>query len=110
MININDIAEGCLQISNMRKQNGSTIDKDVLKHCAGEVVEATEARGKLERINKETHPHAYELLKNKYAEEIMDICICSLVAGAELGIDFEKCLKNKFAINEKRALGMGDKL
>ena len=110
MVSLNEIAEGCLQVSQMRQKNGSRIDEDVLKHCAGEVAEAIIAREKLKRVNKETHPHAYELMKGRYAEEIMDICICSLVASAELEIDVETALKKKFAVNEKRALGLGDKL
>jgi len=89
-----------------RKMNGGKVDTDtmaMLKHCASEVVEATEVYGMLEEtigtINEEA-----------FASELADVIACILIICAnEPTIDIENALQKCFEKNLARAEGRGDK-
>ena len=111
MIDLNKTAHECLKISNKREENGG-VGHDVLKHCAGEVCEAIEAKKTLEEL--EDYNDFYTLTQiqeaqGNYAYELADIVICALVAFAKEGIDPEGAITRKMKQNEARALGLGDK-
>ena len=115
MLNLNEIAEGSLRVSNMRQSNGSSMTKDNLKHCAEEIIEATESRSEWKH-NVDLSRYSYistedlEMYKNDFADELMDIVVCVLVECAENDINIEEALKKCVSKNQKRALGIGDKL
>lgn len=101
-MNLNETAKTALENSLKRQHNGANIRvADILKHCAGEVVEAEEAF-----ILWKYEAHAPET----YAEELADIIICALIAAARDRIDIEKAINDKMGKNAKRAEMQGDKL
>lgn len=114
MIDLNEIAEQCAKYSEMRVENGARIDIDPLKHCAGELFEAVDAREyfnlirhfKSVSISEKT---TLEEAKNSYADELMDAMYCLLLACHKDGIDVEKSLLKNIDKNRKRALCIGDK-
>lgn len=73
-----------------------------LKHCAGEVIEATEANAKMQyfpQLNK----NEQEIVKTDFENELADIIICVLsICGME-NIDIEKAIERKMKINKERA-------
>ncbi|MBO4728025.1 MAG: hypothetical protein J5631_06370 [Spirochaetaceae bacterium] len=106
MIDLNDLAYKMRNVAHARKMNGGKVDTDtmaMLKHCASEVVEATEVYGMLEEtigtINEEA-----------FASELADIVACVLIICAnEPTIDIENALQKCFEKNLARAEGRGDK-
>lgn len=114
MTDLNELARKCKEISDARQKNGG-VGNDPLKHCAGEVVEAVEAREYLNIIRRFdtvalSEKTTQEIAKADYAEELADVIICPLIAAADDGIDIESAVLNKIKKNEARALGLGDKL
>lgn len=98
MIALNDIAEQAYMIAKARD-----LDTDIvstLKHCAGEVVEATEAYTKF--VSTESPNKAAEYKKD-LALEIADIIICALTASARIGEDIEDCISQAMQKNAQRA-------
>lgn len=99
---LNEAAEQAYKTALARIDNGSDACaiKDILKHCAGEVVEAQTA-------------YLVDMEKNcnyqSYAYELADIVICVLIAARRDYIDIEKAITEKMQINAKRAAGNGDK-
>ena len=68
---------------------------DILKHCAGEVLEANEAYNNWSFIDKDN-------LKQAFEDELADVIMCILsLCGAE-NIDIEKALERCFIKNEQR--------
>lgn len=112
MIDFNGLTQTCLDIAKKRTANGGA-GNDYLKHCATEIVEATAARAQLGfwQIAKSMKIKEHlERAEAEYADELADIIICAMLAAAADNLDIEKALLNKIAINEKRAMGIGDKL
>ena len=100
MLNLNDLAEQSLAIARQRGLNTNTIS--TLKHCAGEVVEATEAF-----VHEQMADIGYsaELYKVAFASELADIIICALTASAKEGINIEKAVNEAMMKNAQRAYG-----
>lgn len=100
MLNLNDLAEQSLAIAKQRGLNTDTVS--TLKHCAGEVVEATEAF-----VHEQMASNGYsaEQYKVAFASELADIIICVLTASAKEGIDIEKAVNEAMMKNAQRAYG-----
>lgn len=103
-MNLNKLCNEAIDISVKRGQckfDGQDTLR-ALKHCAGEVIEATEASAKMEyfpQLNK----NEQEIVKEDFENELADIIICVLsICGAE-NIDIEKAIERKMKINEERA-------
>lgn len=94
MTNLNDIAQ---QAHMLAKQRGLPTDVlSTLKHCGGEVVEATEAFTKFNLLGE----------KKDFIDlglELADIIICALTASAEENIDIEGALDRAMQKNARRA-------
>ena len=107
---LNEIAKDSYKSAKKRQENGAKISAEpiaMLKHCATEVVEATEAYKELcLRDSEDSLPR----LKNNFASELADvICCCAIIAYyTEIDLDtaISKCLEK----NRKRAEKIGDKL
>lgn len=101
-MNLNAVAENAYKTALTRQQNGGNVKvADILKHCAGEVIEAQEA---FILWKYDAHDPA------KYAEELADVIICALIAAGRDDIDIEKAVNNKIEKNAERAAMRGDKL
>lgn len=114
-MNLNEVAKNALENAKRREANGAKIDfhtLPMLKHCAGEVIEATEAyvdyAVALER-NKETEENTSGA-EEAFASELADTICCVLIISANEGIDIEKAVSDCLQKNAKRANGEGDKL
>lgn len=107
-LSLNEIAKLSYENAEKRENNGghvSTETRAMLKHCATEVIEATEAYS---RLNFEKLVFSAEN-ENKFASELADIiCCCTIIAGRE-GIDLDKAVADCLEKNRKRAEGTGDK-
>lgn len=107
-LSLNEIAKLSYENAEKRENNGghiSTETRAMLKHCATEVIEATEAYS---RLNFEKLVFSTEN-ENKFASELADIiCCCTIIAGRE-GIDLDKAVADCLEKNRKRAEGTGDK-
>lgn len=117
MIALNEAGKAALLNAKKRQTNGANIQSDsyhILKHCATEVIEATDALSNLYfgySIIKD-EPKGQEKiaeLKEQYASELADIICCVLISAANEGIDIEKAIMNCLVKNKKRAEGKGDK-
>ena len=121
-MNLNDISEICLKNAEKRQANGASIRIDtrsMLKHCATEVVEATEAYNNYciadwysdspdKRVNF-INLTASEAKKN-FSSELADIICCVLIIAARENIDIEEAIFDCVEKNRKRANKEGDKL
>lgn len=98
---IEKIAEKAYNTALKRQQNGANVDiKKILKHCAGEVVEAAEKSVEIKTdANK----------ADEYAEELADIVLCVFIAAYKDGINIESAIIAKQHKNEARAANKGDK-
>lgn len=100
MMYLNDIAE---QAHALAKQRGLKTDVvSSLKHCAGEVIEATEA---FTKAYTAVSPNMTEGLKRDFSLELADIIICALTASYEAGIDIEEAISEAMQKNAQRAYG-----
>ena len=89
----------------------------MLKHCATEVVEATEAYNKMEDFSDNYDYHCtiskltqFSKLEENFKSELADIIACVLIICAnEPTIDIEAALQKCFEKNLARAEGRGDK-
>lgn len=104
MIDLNKLSKEAYIVAKKRELNGAKIKADtisMLKHCAGEVIEAQEA---FMLWKYDAHE------ESKYAEELADVIICALIAAKLDGIDIERAISLKMQINAQRAAMQGDKL
>ncbi len=100
-MNLNEAAENAHRTARQREKNGAKFTGgDILKHCAGEVIEAAQARAEL---GEKT---TYE----DYGYELADVIICALIAAYEDNVDIERAVNEKMQINAQRAAMQGDKL
>lgn len=111
MIDLNNIAREAYKVAKTREENGANIKTDtfsMLKHCATEVIEATDALAKAHE-----HFECKEILSYDYAEqfrhELADIITCVLIIAGDNDIDIEQALKDVQEKNKARAEGRGDK-
>ena len=98
MINLNDVAEQAYLLAEQRQ-----LDTDVLstlKHCAGEVVEATEAYTKLMCTASPIQANTFH---RDIGLELADIIICALTASVKLGVNIETSINESMQKNARRA-------
>lgn len=118
MIDLNKLKKITLGIYKKRRANGANLVPDHLKHCAGEVVEAVEARQEFKNYESlivseidinETIIKRCKNLKTEYAHELADIIVCVLNEAEIATIDIEKAILEVVEKNRLRAEGKGDK-
>lgn len=132
-MNLNDVAKNALENAKRREANGAKIDfhtLSMLKHCAGEVIEATEAYAKYRDIKNlaedltatdldekwesqeepDTCEEYYKECESEFASELADVICCILIISANENIDIEEAVCKCMLKNAKRAYGNGDKL
>ena len=105
MFDLNEMAEDMFNVALQRQKNGANISTSplaMLKHCATEVVEATEA---YVCYTKDCSGDKYDT----FSSELADIIACALIISDNLGIDIEKALRECYEKNKARAEGKGDK-
>lgn len=106
---LNEIAKISYKTAKKRMENGGHISTDtraMLKHCATEVVEATEAYQECILCNEEDSSS----VEARFASELADIiCCCTIIAGVE-NIDLDKAVADCLEKNRRRAEKTGDKL
>ena len=131
-MNLNEVSKNALENAKRREANGAKIDYhtlSMLKHCAGEVIEATEAYAKYrdikniaedltatdldEKWESQEEPDVceeyYQECESKFASELADIICCILIIAGKEDIDMEKALTECMEKNYYRAIGKGDK-
>lgn len=97
-MNLNELAKASYETARKRQENGANISvktRDMLKHCATEVVEAMEA---------------YTIMKDRFASELADIICCAAIIAHAEEIDLDKAVADCLEKNRKRAEDTGDKL
>lgn len=106
MIDLNQLSTDAYIIAKKRELNGAKIKADtisMLKHCTGEVMEATEAYCDL----------VYEMTdeyEEKFQDEVADIMTCCLIISGYMNFDIELALNRVMTKNRLRAEKQGDKL
>lgn len=111
MIDLNNLKKITLKIGAKRIKNGANLSFDFLKHCAGELVEAVNAKFSYENaVVYSEDKTALEESKKNYADELADVIICVLNEAEKADIDIEKAIFDAVEKNRKRAEGIGDKL
>lgn len=107
-LSLNEIAKISYENAKRREANGGHISREtnsMLKHCATEVIEATEAYTRWSCAEE----HLQEC-RNSFISELADIiCCCTIIAGRET-IDLDKAVADCLEKNRKRAEWIGDKL
>ncbi len=100
MIDLNEAAQDALATARKREKKGQlkSDTMSLLKHCAGEVCEASMAYTLYLELQGECEPEA---LKRDFADELADIITCALIAAAEESVDIEAAL---LRVQEKNAL------
>ena len=106
MIDLNKLSTEAYITAKKRELNGAKIKANtisMLKHCAGEVMEATEAYCDF----------VYEMtdeFKEKFQDEVADIMVCCLIMSGYMNFDIESALNRVMEKNRLRAEKQGDKL
>lgn len=94
MIDLNNIARQSLKIAEYRKLETDALS--CIKHCAGEIAEATQAVDNYQSC-------VCEETEKQMADEISDVIMCMLTLSAEMGINIEQAILNCLEKNRKRA-------
>jgi NTP pyrophosphatase (non-canonical NTP hydrolase) len=98
MIDLNAIAKESREIAIARDQDVTVLG--CLKHCAGEVIEATSAQENFYfQLNNEA--------EKNYKSELADIVMCILTLCAEEDFDIEKMLEDCLKKNKARLQVVG---
>lgn len=98
---LNKLAVECYNIALAR----GDVNK-ILKHCATEVIEAQEAKSKLDEIYEVTGSREFldeKSAEKHYAEELADVIICCMIAAEHYQLDLDHAIMEKIAINRERA-------
>lgn len=106
MIDLNKLSTDAYIIAKKRELNGAKIKADtisMLKHCAGEVMEATEAY--CDFVYEMTDEY-----EEKFQDEVADIMTCCLIISGYMKLDIELVLNRVMEKNRLRAEKQGDKL
>lgn len=98
MMYLNDIAKQALILAQNRKLDTNVLP--TLKHCAGEVLEATEAYTNLSYVSTSDRKKAKT---EEVGLELADIIICALTASAKLELDIEEYIGKAMQKNAQRA-------
>lgn len=103
MIDLNEFAQGAMQTAKKREAKGQlkSDTMSILKHCAGEVVEAMEAFDEYRFLGDDMS--YIELNKSQFADELADIITCALIAAANEDINIEAALLRVQKKNARRA-------
>ena len=131
MIDLNEFCKKSLVVAQTRQKNGAKLSTEtiqMLKHCATEVVEATEAATKYlsyksyadfsaktleEKWAGFAEPDiaevSYKKQEESFSSELADIMSCCIIIAANERIDLEKALNDCYEKNRLRSLGIGDK-
>lgn len=93
MIDLNKLSKDNLSVSETRVKNGDFGKRqnsvtELLKYCAGEVVEAMEAYNSFS--------------KSEFTSELADVITCILIIAAKENINIEVALKDCNKKNKKR--------
>ena len=109
LFDINKLAQDMYEVARKRHENGGLpIDTlGLLKHCAGEVIEATEAFSIASNIDIELEKRIDYY--GSYTKELADIIACVLIMLAKGKFDIKKLLTDCLEKNKARAEGNGDK-
>ena len=114
MINLNELASQAYITAKKREKNGAFICTEpmaMLKHCATEVIEATEAfLNYKEALNFIDDSVVIDECQQDFENEIADIIVCCLIISGYSMIDIEKAVNRVMEKNRLRAEKMGDKL
>lgn len=94
MIDLNNIARQSLKIAEHRKLETDALS--CIKHCAGEIAEATQAIDNYQSC-------VCEETEKQMADEVADVTMCMLTLSAEMGINIEQAILNCLEKNRKRA-------
>ena len=100
MIDLNKVADECYNTAYKRELNGANINVNtmaMLKHCATEVIEATESYASV------------DISAEQFEKELADIICCALIIASRNDINIEKALSDVMEKNRLRAEGKGDK-
>lgn len=113
MIDLNELSKEAYIIAKKREKNGANIKTEpmaMLKHCATEVIEATEAYcDYCESVNSD-NLETLDKSRKDFENEIADIIVCCLIISGFSMINIEKVLNRVMEKNRLRAEKMGDKL
>lgn len=108
-----EIAETLRTASERRSRNGAFPGEElstssVLKHCAGEVVEAVQA---YEEMIGELRVDVFGArdFQEKFEGELADVICCCLIVAAGEGMDIERVIYDCVEKNVRRSEGRGDK-
>lgn len=113
MLDLNKLKQHTNEIRKQRQSNGAKM-MSPLKHCATEVVEASQAQadydyaliqlttGTIDEIDIED-------IKKDLGSELSDIIICALNCADDYDIDIEQSLRYTVEKNELRAKGKDNK-
>lgn len=113
MFSLNELCVMAYTNAQKREAKDGKVSTDtiqMLKHCATEVVEATEAYSRVQSTSDIRE--AEDMLGRKradFASELCDIVCCVLIIAGREGIDMEKFLTECMEKNYYRAIGKGDK-
>lgn len=106
-MNLNEAAENAFNTALLREKHGAVLKiREILKHCAGEVIEAQQARDNWIACGGDYEAQE----KDDYAKELADVIICVLIAAKHDSINIETAVNEKMQINAQRAAMQGDKL
>ena len=111
-MNLNEMAKEALEIAEKRHENGELkkpTTMNVLKHCAGEVVEAVEAFhyfwNEIPKTEDDLDLTIDDMVDKHKADlslELADVIMCILIACAKENIDVEKALLEVMEKNRAR--------
>lgn len=114
MIDLDKAAKNCFEIAVKRHLNGANICPEtlkMLKHCATELVEATNAYTIFDTMRQQKIDqfslNEYEV---DFKRELADVIVCILIICGFEGINPEEIVLNCIEKNRKRANKTGDKL
>ena len=133
MIDLNDFCKKSFEVAKARQNNGGKINVDpfqMLKHCATEVVEATEsfvayreiknlaedltATDIEEKWESQEEPDVcenyYQESRKHFISELADIVSCCVIIAGKEGFDLEQALNDCYERNKLRSEHKGDKL
>lgn len=109
MIDLNELKKETLRIAKKREENGAVVKTnsfETLKHCATEVVEATQAYTEYAFVKESGVRYSTHNLSS----ELADVIVCVLNVAELEKIDIEKALLDCVEKNRKRSEKIGDKL
>lgn len=102
-IGLNEMARKMLEVA--KKRDPSTSPIKLLKHCATEVVEATEVFIRTLYCSEDSlYRH-----REEFASELADVISCVLIISAHENLDINAALQKCYKKNLARAEGKGEK-